>query len=99
MLQNTQGLALSVLLPTLTRKCGAQRQSSLSSAASRGNWGVDLQAGSLFGYHLLFVVLLSGLFAVFLQVSFKIRKLIVFRYLMVICEGTCQPSWMRHWTR
>ncbi|SJL11144.1 related to Manganese transporter pdt1 [Armillaria ostoyae] len=33
-----------------------------------GNWGVDLQAGSSFGYRLLFVVLLSGLFAVFFQV-------------------------------
>ncbi|KAF9062045.1 smf Mn2+ and Fe2+ transporter [Rhodocollybia butyracea] len=33
-----------------------------------GNWGVDLQAGSLFGYHLLFVVLVSGIIAVFLQV-------------------------------
>ncbi|TFK66073.1 putative transporter of the NRAMP family [Pluteus cervinus] len=33
-----------------------------------GNWGVDLQAGSEFGYRLLFVVLLAGLFAVFLQV-------------------------------
>ncbi|KAF9055749.1 natural resistance-associated macrophage protein-domain-containing protein [Panaeolus papilionaceus] len=33
-----------------------------------GNWGVDLQAGSEFGYHLLFVVLLAGIFAVFLQI-------------------------------
>ncbi|KAJ2918245.1 hypothetical protein MD484_g2177, partial [Candolleomyces efflorescens] len=33
-----------------------------------GNWGVDLQAGSQYGYRLLFVVLLAGLFAVFLQV-------------------------------
>ncbi|KAF8174935.1 natural resistance-associated macrophage protein-domain-containing protein [Pholiota molesta] len=33
-----------------------------------GNWGVDLQAGSEYGYWLLFVVLLAGLFAVFLQV-------------------------------
>ncbi|KAJ3500259.1 hypothetical protein NLJ89_g9878 [Agrocybe chaxingu] len=33
-----------------------------------GNWGVDLQAGSQFGYRLLFIVLLAGLFAVFLQV-------------------------------
>ncbi|KAF8079350.1 natural resistance-associated macrophage protein-domain-containing protein [Lyophyllum atratum] len=33
-----------------------------------GNWGVDLQAGSQFGYRLLFVVLLAGLFGVFLQV-------------------------------
>ncbi|KAI0297569.1 natural resistance-associated macrophage protein-domain-containing protein [Multifurca ochricompacta] len=32
-----------------------------------GNWGVDLQAGSDYGYKLLFVVLLAGLFAVFLQ--------------------------------
>ncbi|KAF9819246.1 hypothetical protein IEO21_02285 [Rhodonia placenta] len=33
-----------------------------------GNWGVDLQAGSQFGYKLLFVVLVSGLFAVYMQV-------------------------------
>ncbi|KAI0692204.1 natural resistance-associated macrophage protein [Cytidiella melzeri] len=33
-----------------------------------GNWGVDLQAGSEFGYKLLFVVLLSGIFAMFLQI-------------------------------
>ncbi|KAJ7103116.1 natural resistance-associated macrophage protein-domain-containing protein [Mycena belliarum] len=33
-----------------------------------GNWGVDLQAGTQFGYRLLFVVLLAGLFAAFLQV-------------------------------
>ncbi|KAI0931650.1 hypothetical protein AcW1_001011 [Taiwanofungus camphoratus] len=33
-----------------------------------GNWGVDLQAGSQFGYKLLFVVLLAGIFAVYMQV-------------------------------
>ncbi|KAL4067309.1 natural resistance-associated macrophage protein-domain-containing protein [Scleroderma yunnanense] len=33
-----------------------------------GNWGVDLQAGSQYGYSLLFCVLLAGLFAAFLQV-------------------------------
>ncbi|KAG6376129.1 natural resistance-associated macrophage protein-domain-containing protein [Boletus reticuloceps] len=33
-----------------------------------GNWGVDLQAGSQYGYALLFTVLLSGIFATFLQV-------------------------------
>ncbi|KAJ7150296.1 natural resistance-associated macrophage protein-domain-containing protein [Mycena filopes] len=33
-----------------------------------GNWGVDLAAGSQFGFRLLFVVLLAGLFAAFLQV-------------------------------
>ncbi|KAF8481695.1 natural resistance-associated macrophage protein [Russula ochroleuca] len=32
-----------------------------------GNWSVDLQAGSDYGYKLLFVVLLSGIFAVILQ--------------------------------
>ncbi|CAE7115241.1 unnamed protein product [Rhizoctonia solani] len=32
-----------------------------------GNWAVDLQAGSQFGYKLLFVVLLAGLGAVLLQ--------------------------------
>ncbi|KAJ3986874.1 natural resistance-associated macrophage protein-domain-containing protein [Lentinula detonsa] len=33
-----------------------------------GNWGVDLQAGSTYGYRLLFVVLIAGLIAVFLQI-------------------------------
>lgn len=33
-----------------------------------GNWGVDLEAGSKYGYRLLFVILLAGIFAVFLQV-------------------------------
>ncbi|KAF8845983.1 smf Mn2+ and Fe2+ transporter [Paxillus ammoniavirescens] len=33
-----------------------------------GNWGVDLQAGSQYGYSLLFFVLLAGIFATFLQV-------------------------------
>lgn len=32
-----------------------------------GNWATDLAAGSKFGYKLLFVVLLSSLFAIFLQ--------------------------------
>ncbi|KAL0569026.1 Manganese transporter smf1 [Marasmius crinis-equi] len=32
-----------------------------------GNWGVDLEAGSQYGYRLLFVVLLAGLFAVLFQ--------------------------------
>lgn len=33
-----------------------------------GNWATDMEAGSRFGYSLLFTVLLSGLFAVLLQV-------------------------------
>ncbi|KAF7313959.1 hypothetical protein HMN09_00554300 [Mycena chlorophos] len=32
-----------------------------------GNWATDLQAGSEFGFRLLFVVLLAGVFAAFLQ--------------------------------
>ncbi|KAG7086213.1 hypothetical protein E1B28_002179 [Marasmius oreades] len=32
-----------------------------------GNWGVDLEAGSQYGYRLLFVVLLAGVFAIFFQ--------------------------------
>ena len=42
----------------------------------RGNWGVDLQAGSQFGYKLLFVVLVAGLFGIFFQaLLFSIYKL------------------------
>lgn len=33
-----------------------------------GNWVTDLAAGSQFGYALLFIVLLSGLFGIFLQI-------------------------------
>lgn len=43
---------------------------------NRGNWGVDLQAGSQFGYKLLFVVLLAGLFAVYMQVYPSIFSLL-----------------------
>lgn len=32
-----------------------------------GNWATDIQAGSQFGYQLLFVIFLSNLFAIFLQ--------------------------------
>jgi len=32
-----------------------------------GNWATDIQAGSQFGYQLLFVILISNLFAIFLQ--------------------------------
>jgi hypothetical protein len=50
--------------------CPLSPQSLSVAFASRGNWGVDLQAGSDFGYKLLFVVLLAGVFAVILQVTF-----------------------------
>lgn len=36
--------------------------------ADPGNWATDLQAGSEFGYSLLFIVLLTGIFAVFIQI-------------------------------
>lgn len=36
--------------------------------ADPGNWATDLQAGSEYGYSLLFIVLLTGLFAVFIQI-------------------------------
>ncbi|KAG8746729.1 hypothetical protein FRC10_004033 [Ceratobasidium sp. 414] len=37
-----------------------------------GNWSVDLQAGSQYGYKLLFVVLLAGLGAILLQVRLEL---------------------------
>ena len=55
-----------------------------------GNWATDMEAGSRFGYKLLFTVLLSGLFAVLLQIlccrlgavtgldlSFQTRRLVL----------------------
>ncbi|SPO29805.1 related to vacuolar transport protein ESP1 [Ustilago trichophora] len=36
--------------------------------ADPGNWATDLQAGSEYGYSLLFIVLLTGIFAVFIQI-------------------------------
>ena len=66
---------------TLTRECSIRAFGShppciilttatpyLYPRVCRGNWGVDLQAGSEFGYKLLFVVLLAGIFAIFMQV-------------------------------
>ena len=45
-----------------------------------GNWGVDLQAGSQFGYHLLFVILVAGILAAFLQVLILIFLLLQIWY-------------------
>ena len=43
---------------------------SCSSQHVRGNWSVDMQAGSIFGYRpMLFVILIAGLGAMILQVS------------------------------
>ena len=62
-----------------------------------GNWGVDLQAGSEFGYKLLFVVLLAGIFAVFLQVIYNRRFLRQMLSNSVV--GSCFTSRMRHGPR
>ena len=62
-----------------------------------GNWGVDLEAGSEYGYKLLFVVLLAGLFAVFLQVSMRAYVLLQIPDLPI--QDISQPPWMRHRTR
>ena len=43
--------------------------------SSSGNWGVDLQAGSEYGYKLLFIVLVAGMFTILLQVRLLSRQL------------------------
>jgi len=66
---NTPGLASFAQSHISTRKFPCfPRLASLPDSLSSGNWGVDLQAGSEYGYKLLFVVLLAGIFAVLLQV-------------------------------
>ena len=69
-----------------------------------GNWGVDLQAGSQFGYHLLFVILVAGILAAFLQVL-----IVVFFFCgsgidripidFIASIGFSKQTWLRHWTR
>lgn len=56
-----------------------------------GNWGVDLQAGSQYGYTLLFTVLLAGIVATFVQVG----KIVLHdRSLSLIhLTGTCESPW------
>ena len=67
---------------------------SLSVAfASRGNWGVDLQAGSDFGYKLLFVVLLAGIFAVILQVTFFVSIFTLLGDTHHFVEGIGMQTW------
>lgn len=59
--------SLSVVIKHATKHTGVGLVCSVAYF-DPGNWGVDLQAGSQFGYKLLFVVLVSGLFAVYMQV-------------------------------
>lgn len=79
---------------TLTRKFLFSRlENQPSDFGSRGNWGVDLQAGSQFGYKLLFVVLLAGIFAVFLQVFPKsLRQSVDINVL--VTAGSCFQTWL-----
>ncbi|KZT61260.1 natural resistance-associated macrophage protein [Calocera cornea HHB12733] len=62
---------LGKVLQTLGRHCAYHIGPGIIASVAYfdpGNWTVDLQAGSTYGYSLLFVVLLSGLGAVLLQV-------------------------------
>ena len=59
----------------------------------RGNWSVDLQAGSTFGYRpMLFVIPLTGLGAILFQVSLKISCQAV----LIILIGSCLQTWLRN---
>lgn len=60
----------------------------------RGNWGVDLQAGSVYGYKLLFIVLLAGIFAVFLQVCNHTS--LETQFLLIWPQDSCQSIRMCH---
>ncbi|WFC97963.1 Manganese transporter smf1 [Malassezia yamatoensis] len=73
-----------------------------------GNWATDMEAGSRFGYRLLFTVLLSGLFAVLLQVlccrlgtvtgmdlAVQTRRLV----LRLPADSTAAPDWNAPWMR
>ncbi|KAL9931940.1 hypothetical protein V8E36_009255 [Tilletia maclaganii] len=55
---------------TLVRHCNFIGPGIVASVAyaDPGNWATDLEAGASHGYKLLFAVLLSGLFAILLQV-------------------------------
>lgn len=76
-----------------------------------GNWATDMEAGSRFGYKLLFTVLLSGLFAVLLQIlccrlgavtcqdlSVATRRLVLgLRYESSVPDWTCLRTRIKYW--
>lgn len=71
-----EGFAQDIWLKNRSLKC-----------LSRGNWSVDLQAGAAFGYRpMLFVLLMAGLGAIVLQVSFGV--IIMCLYVLIL---------NRHW--
>ncbi|MBC7539502.1 MAG: Nramp family divalent metal transporter [Bacteriovorax sp.] len=51
-----------------------------------GNWATDIQAGSQFGYQLLFVIFISNIFAIFLQAQCIKLGLGTGKDLAVICR-------------
>ncbi len=59
-----------------------------------GNWGTDLQAGAQFRYHLLWVVALASLMAIFLQIV-AARLGVVTGKDLAQCSRDWYPAWMR----
>jgi manganese transport protein len=59
-----------------------------------GNWGTDLQAGAQFKYHLLWVVGLASLMAIFMQVISARLGVVTGRDLAQCCR-----DWYPAWTR
>jgi manganese transport protein len=59
-----------------------------------GNWGTDLAGGALFKYGLLWVVALSSVMAIFLQVSSARLGVVTGRDLAQCCR-----EWFPRWTR
>src|SRR5215472_5151259 len=59
-----------------------------------GNWGTDLQAGASFGYGLLWVVALSSLMAIFMQVCAARLGVVTGKDLAQCCR-----DWYPRWTR
>ena len=68
----------------------------MESDSLSGNWGVDLQAGSQFGYHLLFVILVAGIFAAFLQVLASFYCPVSMERSSIIGSG--KQTWLRYWS-
>ena len=59
-----------------------------------GNWVTDLAGGSQFGYSLLFIISISSLMAMFLQVLAAKCGLVTRRDLAQVCRDA-YPDWMR----
>lgn len=96
MLSRIPASGSSVPWPTLTRESRLPPPlANLLKLDCRGNWGVDLQAGSEYGYRLLFIVLLSGISAVFLQVRTTLRAQLTWLIRGVTPLDPCFSPWLR----